>query len=486
MYWRGWSVSDDALRMGVEELERKLEELRKRKGVIRHMFEQQRAFVLDPSKKKTALCSRRAGKTYSVGCYLIMEAMRRPETLCVYVTLTRKSAKLILWEELKRLLGRFGIEYDANLTELTLRLENGSVIWLSGAKDSSEIEKFRGMKYPIVVLDEAASFKPYIASLVFEVFEPALLDMDGTMVMIGTPSAACMGAFYDATTKKDSGWSVHHWTIRDNPHIPHAKAWLAQKMKENGWTEDNPIYRREWLGQWVRDAESLVYRYTPGVNSYSDLAEESRTFERAEMSEMSYVIGIDLGYDDATAFVVVGFHEGSPNVYIVDEYQQSEMLIHDIAEHIKKLLHMYKPIKIVADTGGLGKSIVEEIKQRHRVPIFPAEKRNKVEYIELMNSDFAAGFIKAKEDSQLAQDWQLLQWDPNINHKKIEDSRFDNHLPDACLYAWRESRHYTHMPDEIPPEPGTPEAIALEEQQIIDNLEKQIREEEEELDFYSY
>lgn len=442
--------------------------------VQHHCFEQQRAFIQDPSKRKAALCGRRAGKTYGIACYLLKEAIENPGVLCAYVALTRISAKRILWPELQNLCHRFDIRGHFNHTELTLELDNGSKIWLSGASDASEIEKFRGSKYRLVALDEAASFKTHIEQLIFEVFEPALIDLDGTMCMIGTPSAACAGAFFDITSDIKKGWAVHHWTIFDNPHIPHARTWITGMMQENGWEEDNPIYRREWLGEWVRSQEGLVYKFNADRNLYDTLPEDQ---------EYHHIIGVDLGYDDATAIVVTAFSYQSPVFYVVEDYAKSGMIPSDIARKLKDLQNEYEPVRIMVDTGGLGKAIAEEFSQRYGINVTPAEKKNKHDYIELMNSDMLAGRIKVPTFSEIPEEWRHLVWDVESSKKK-EDERFDNHLADACLYAWRESRHFLFRKPRKQPKPGTPEYIDMKEQEIIDQLEEEELERQEFMDPY--
>src|SRR5690606_34805605 len=113
-----------------------------------------------------------------------------------------------------------------NQVELTMTLKNGSVIILGGANDDSEIERYRGGAYPLVIIDEAQSVRSYLKVLVEEILAPATIDYAGQIVMIGTPNASAMGYFHDAATGKlvrpDTGepiWSNHSWTGLDNPNI---------------------------------------------------------------------------------------------------------------------------------------------------------------------------------------------------------------------------------------------------------------------------
>ena len=245
------------------------------------LFAQQAAFIKDPRKLKAALCSRRAGKSHMAGCYVIAEALKHPGSTVPYVALTRGHAKRIMWKTLLDLTRPYSPQ--VNLTELRITLSNGSDIVLAGANDEATAEVFRGQKFPLVVLDECASFRSHFKEMVEEVIEPALIDLNGTLAMIGTPSAACKGLFFDATTRSDSPYSLHKWTILENPFIPHAQSWLDERMKERGWTQDTPAYRREWLGEWVASTDSQVYAFSRDKNLAKGIP-----------NKLDYILGIDL------------------------------------------------------------------------------------------------------------------------------------------------------------------------------------------------
>ena len=427
------------------------------------LFPEQLEFINDPSSFKTALCSRRSGKTYASCYYLIETASKYPDSLSAYIALTRSSAKRLMWSELKRANRKYHIGMAFNNSELICTLPNKSQIVLTGANDEADIDKLRGSAYRLVILDEAASFGPHMEELVEEVLEPALIDHNGVLAMIGTPNAACTGMFFRATTDDSMGYSNHEWTILDNPHIPHAQQWLDKRMKQKNWDKSHPVYLREWKGQWIRSQDSLIYKYDPDRNLFDSLPIHEHDFD--------YILGIDLGYEDATAFVIGAYSRDLPHFYVVDCFKQSRMLPSEIAERIAEYNDYYNFTSIVADTGGLGKSIVEEFRQRWALPIRAAEKRNKDAYIELMNSDLASGYVLIDENSELLDEWRLLQWDDD---RRKEDPRFENHLSDACLYAWRESKHYTFATELVAPKVGSPEYYAMLEEQMLESKEQEL------------
>lgn len=436
--------------IALREAHRRFTSLQSRREKFRlSLFNKQQELLNDPSPLKAVVCSRRAGKSHVLGGALIETAYLNPGVSCAYVALTRASAKRIIWRHLKNECRRLKINAKFNNSELTITLDNDSVIYIFGASDEDDIEKLRGDKYKLVVIDEAGSFKSHLAELVDEAIEPALIDLHGTLILAGTPNSSCAGFFFDVTTKKELGYSVHHWTLLDNPHIPHAKQWLENRMARKGWTKDHPVYLREWCGLWVRSDESRVYKFS----------REKNVYKGATPANLRFILGIDLGFEDKTAFVVVGYNEEHPHVFVPYTYARSKMLISDIETTTKNLIQEFGGFdSIVMDTGGLGKTVCEEIRKRTLLPIKAAEKTQKADNIELCNSDMCASKILVHEDqTDFMEEMELLQWDLDVKSKRVEDPRFENHKCDAFLYAYREARHYLFVPKKEGPKPGTDE-----------------------------
>lgn len=402
------------------------------------LFVQQQMFIQDKARNKAAVCSRRAGKTFMACAYLVISALKYEHSRCAYIALTKQSAESILWSELKKMNENYSLQIVFSESKLWAKFNNGSVIFLTGADKKDEIEKLRGQAYSLVILDECGSFKSHITTLIEEVLEPAMVDKKGTICMIGTPNASSKGYFYEKTTDSRSDWSKHHWTILQNPHIPHAKEWIAQKKISKNWRDDSPIYLREWCGQWIRDEDSLIYRYSESKNTIVALPSGM---------VWDYVLGVDLGFDDASAMAVLACNRNLAEAYVIEVWKKVKQNISAVAEQIKYLQSKYgKFLKIVVDTGGLGKMIVQEMRKRHQLALSPAEKDKKLAHIELLNDDLKQGKLKVllPECQELVQEWLLLTWNED---RKKEAENLENHLADACLYAWREALHWTHRPD---------------------------------------
>src|SRR5271165_2442598 len=93
-----------------------IRELARRRGLLAepgtfrledYLFDKQLAFVKDAAPFKEATTTRRAGKTVSCAVDLLHTATTAEGAICLYITLSRKNAKRLVWPELKRLNAKF-------------------------------------------------------------------------------------------------------------------------------------------------------------------------------------------------------------------------------------------------------------------------------------------------------------------------------------------------------------------------------------------
>jgi phage terminase large subunit len=170
---------------------------------------------------------------------------------------------------------------------------------------------------------------------------------------------------------------------------------------------------------------------------------------------------------------------------VVETYAKSEMTISDIVHKIDELTGRYRSfVRIVADTGGLGKQIAAEIRKRYGIAVFPAEKTQKAEFIQLANDDFRSSKILVNSiEINFIEEITALQWDEEKDGRFIEDPRFANHRCDAFLYAWRESCHYLQKTPEPKPELNTDAWHREQEERMRREIEQQLLRETQREDF---
>lgn len=418
--------------------------------LIDENFKSQSGFVEDESSLIVALCTRRAGKSYGIAMRLLRAAYAHPGASCLYIALTRDSAKRILWKDVLKSINRekqLGAVF--NETTLCMTLPNGSVIYLLGADtDEEEKQKLLGQKYAEVDIDEGASFSIDLQELVYGILKPAVADYRGRICLVGTPGNLKKGLFFELTQGQDplspgrwqaKGWSGHRWSAADNPHMSEKwKAEIDELKAANPLIEETPLFQQHYLGRWVIDESKLVYRYSAGINSAD---REARARIEGDKSGWSFVLGVDLGYSpDPSAFVVCAYHRNDKALYILEATAEKELDVTEVANRIKALNARYDFERVVIDNAN--KQAVEEMKRRHSLALHPADKTGKVDFIEMMNGDFLSGYIKLlPEAKQLADEYAELIWDDK-SEKRQEHPGCSNHCTDAALYAWRHCYPY--------------------------------------------
>jgi len=466
----------------------------------------QRALVLDPGRRVAARTARGCGKTTALLARFLRRMLTTPNARCLYFATTRDHALELLWEPLKTVAERFGIEATFHETRLVMRLQhNGAQLRLVGADDKKQIEKYRGLPHHEVWIDEAASFPiKLLEHLIDRVISPRLGDFGGMLGLVGTPGHILAGPFYDATRSGSElhrpyverdlpehegfiGWSFHHFTLHDGaPHIPAMARLLAEALiekKSKQWSDDHPVWLREYCGQWAADDTLSVFRYRI-------FAEDGTLWNQwdperigplgiatlpAEFTDWEYVYGMDIGgASDPCAFTSWAFSPTDPlqRLFQVWEHEARGMYARSMAvlligpqldaESPSGVIGVTGwPIGFVADRDGAGDAVLKELGLVYGIAIEPADKKNYFDSVELFNGDCIDGRIKVLKGSKLETQLLEQQWkiDDDGKLKKNKGQRDD--LTDTAIYARRKAFHLfaAHVPppesvDYVPPTDG--------------------------------
>lgn len=437
-------------------------------------FPEQAAFIRDTDRLIAALCPRRAGKTQAAARRLLRAALRRENAACLYLALTRSSARDLLWPVLKQLDAQFSLGIQFLELHLLAKLPNGSYIRLAGADDDAyEMKKMLGVAYVEVVIDEAGSFRVDLADMVYNILRPAMMDYGGTIVLIGTPEGVHgrVNLFYRVTEHDydptDPEWKVHKWSSLDNPYMRRqVERELADIEKTRPLYKETKGFKAMFLGQWSLDDDDLVYRFNPERNLYTDLPPGQYTF----------LLGVDMGFNDDAAFVVFAWQPYDWHLYVVDCFKRPKMDVTAHANAIHEISRRYDISRVVID--GSNKVAVEEMRRRHDLAgLEAAMKRGKFEHIDLLNDDLVQGKVLIHEDlTDLIGELQGLVIDKRAlqrTRKRVEHPGCPNHLCDAMLYGWRATYAYHAVP-----RPATREELFLKWQA---NQAEQMLEEREKL-----
>lgn len=419
-------------------------------NVLEHAFPQQIAFIKDKSKQKALFCTRRAAKSFTAGLYLVKTALDNPGCNCLFVGLTRDSAKAIIWKDILNTINHhYKLGARFNQVSLTMTFPNESVLYVTGADTSEdEMNKLLGRKWELACIDEASMYSINLNNMIYGVLGPAMADSLGTTCLMGTASNFPRGLFYDVTTRKEKGWALYEWSAFDNPYV--AKQWgiiLEKISQDRPEYMETPQFKQWYLNQWTIDEEKLVYRFDMSKNLCKLLPILTHT-------GWTLVLGVDTGWEDDSAFVLTAYHINDPYLYILRVFKKKKMTFDEVVIKIEEFMKdpLYAPHKIIID--GANKQGVESMRQRSSIPFERADKNDKVTFIELCNSDLIQGKIKilnTAENRPLWEEMSSLVWvtdGDKIKYPKKEHPSLPNHLCDAFLYAWRCGWHYASQPQE--------------------------------------
>jgi hypothetical protein len=465
-------------------------------AITAFMRRHQRRVDDDTSPFISVLSARQQGKSTGAMLLAAKRCLQKAGAQWVVIGLTRGSVQRIYWEPLRQLSEAFELGVKFQEQRLVAKFPNGSAIHFFGADKLDEIEKLRGGRYHGAIIDECKSYSQLTFKVLIEdVLSPALKGQAGQLYLIGTPGDVLAGEFYLATTREPvllekqkrwsnlpvgekyrtatigdteynmpGVWSFHIWGPQTNDVTfvnertgETFTMWDAfLKDKElRGWADDHPTWRREYLGEWVPGDGRLVYRYRSHVHDYDpEPSAENPWGVPVKESGWQTAVGVDFGTKDGTAMVVWAWHPHVLGLWeIYSEKRKPEhgerLSVGDIARWFRALEDEYGPFACsVGDPAGLATMVMDTLAREHSVYIEPAEKKEKLDHIELLNDDFDAGVVHIRRGSPLGEELLGNKWlektlgTPN----RKEDPSTPNDLCDAALYAFRWCLHHQARP----------------------------------------
>lgn len=168
------------------------------------------------------------------------------------------------------------------------------------------------------------------------------------------------------------------------------------------------------------------------------------------------ILSIDLGFVDSDAFSILAFHRYDPTLYVERSFKRAGTDVTTSCLTAKRLYDRAKPIKVVVDTGGLGRKIAEELTSRHHIPFHAAQKTDKDANDRLLAADLRTGRVKVVEPqcADLVKELQTLERDLKTGKERQGQ---ENHCVDTVRYGVRAARHYITEHWHPAPVPGSVE-----------------------------
>jgi hypothetical protein len=460
-------------------------------AILATLHPKQRRFVDDRRQGVAARCGRAWGKSWGVAAKYHRPSASHPRMSSVFVTQSATRSRDILLPSLMAMNDKFklGLRYQGG--------DHNCVYWpneyrvcFRGCKDRNEANKRRGTPWVMAHWDECDAIDGELLEYdIHECVEPRLIDVDGVWSASGTPGIVQNGYWHKLSSGQHEEFPIHEGDARDNPNIPGgATAYFLKALRRMGadkpqarekWPPgvssleqilDDPKlwhllparFVREYLGLWVVDTDSRIYRLTPANNYQGLIFGVERT-----------TIGLDLGgADDENteldhcAITVAQSTGRSPRVLIPKSFSLTGVTLDGLERLLLDHLQEFPGASVHIDSASAGK-IIENTFRKMGIPIQHAIKGPKLRRIQLIQSliDSANLMLNLRETSDLRSEATMLVWNEKRidHHKKCKDDCWD-----SLLYAVVPHLGLHEDDTELPPQPGTAEFEAMIDDQELE------------------
>lgn len=411
--------------------------------LLKTLYKEQQEVFNDPASKIIVIGSRRIGKT-ELSARLLIKDILKPNHHALYINTNFENAINQCYTKVLDLVHSLGIPTEEeHKNEGYIKFYNGSDIYFKGNSDKSQADKRQGYKYSTVVIDECQS-QCNLPYLMDTILKPAMADYeDSKLICIGTPPRV-PHTRAEQIWKEYKGWNKYNWDMSKNPYIKNYDQLLKDICEEKGVTIEAPFIQREWLGKFVYDEEARVVR--------SPLIYDGNIFDLVQRGEFKadYIYGgVDFGFADYNAIVMIAWDKKRNKGYILENYKFNRATVTEIVEKMKYALSQAQDLLIDSKTDphnimfygdNSDKSIIFELQANYNFPIQCAYKHDKMEALSAL-AEMLRRFIYTPKDSPLTDDFEMTVYkrdeETDAILPELDDDTYHADVLMAALYASR-------------------------------------------------
>ena len=364
-----------------------------------------------------AAISRRQGKTYIAN--IIGQLVSLVPNSNILIMSPNYSLSQISFDLQRNLIKHFDLEVRRdNAKDKVIELTNGSTIRMGSV---NQVDSCVGRSYDLIIFDEAA-----LTSEGEEAFNVSLrptLDKENSKALfISTPRGKTnwFAKFFERGFNPEyPEWISIRATYLDNPRMSQADIDEARKsMSEAEFRQEYEADFNTYEGQiWAFNSEKCV----------ADLSE-------LETKKMDVLAGLDVGFRDPTAFVVIAYCWSEAKFYVHDEYLDAERTTDGHALEIQKRIEKWDIDYIYIDSAAQQTRF--DFAQNYSISTVNAKKSvlDGISHVGgIVDND---NLVVDGKCSEVLKALDGYQWDPNPNLAK-EKPKHDraSHMADALRYA---------------------------------------------------
>jgi hypothetical protein len=329
-------------------------------------FQEAALHELRTKKRVIFLKSRQMGITTLLNAYALLEAMYKPNSYILLVSIKENMAMKML-KMIKEMYlsmphyvkipvaNKVGVKLG---TSLKIEFENGSVIEAQAATENAG----RGSAATHVIFDEIA-FQQF-ADEIYTALQPTLAFTNGQFVMNSTPFG--VGNLYEKTyVNAIRGFNNFtplrlHWTL----HPDYTVEWYKKQLQELGTKR-----AKQELDCTFLNAGSPVL-HIPTIRSIEEEIKNLETYTRFEAlpdgfggyiyekprQDRKYVIGVDVSTGKASDYSAISVMDTEAREVA---YYKGKLPLRELATLVIKLAKYFNNALVISENNGVGEGLIE-------------------------------------------------------------------------------------------------------------------------------
>lgn len=364
--------------------------------------------------------ARRLGKTYIAN--IIGQLVALVPGCNVLIMSPNFNLSSISFELQRGLIKSFDLEITRdNLKDKIIELSNGSTIRMGSV---STVDSSVGRSYNIIIFDEAALNNT--GKEAFEIaLRPTLDRRNSKAIFISTPRGKnnWFSEFWNRGWDESyPEWCSIHADYRENRRM------LESDVAEARRTMSKAHFEQEYMASFnmfegqiftVRDEDIVEF---PGMTD-----------------RLEFIAGLDPGYRDPTAFIVICYNAETDIFWIVDEYMESEKTTVEHAARFEEMIGKWGVDGIFIDSAAA--QFAGDLAGEYNISTIKA-KKDRLAGIAHVQSLLEQGRLKIDPSCRKTRAaFDQYKWDMKEGLVQEKPEHLHSHIPDAVRYAL-----YTFIP----------------------------------------
>ena len=360
--------------------------------------------------------SRRQGKTYIAN--IIGQLTGLVPGSHVLLMSPNYSLSQISFDLQRNLIKHFDLEVVRdNAKDRVIELSNNSTIRMGSI---NQVDSVVGRSYDLIIFDEAALTDGRDAFNV--ALRPTLDKTNSKALFISTPRGRnnwFAEFFYRGFNDEFPDWLSIKATYHENPRFSEQDVLEAQKSMSTA------EFAQEYLADFnTYEGQIWNFDYEKCVTNTDQFKPEG----------MDVFAGLDVGYKDPTAFIVIAYDWDKEEYFVLDEYIDAEKTTEYHAGEIQQLIQKWDIDYIYIDSAA--QQTRYDFAQNYDISTINAKKSVLDGIAHVANIVDNNKLLVNQKCEHTLECLDQYQWDPNPNllREKPKHDRF-SHMSDALRYA---------------------------------------------------